>query len=410
LPHILQFAFTATAWLIAFAWLWKAITAARGLPRIPNLLEPQYNLTPAGSPSVTVIVPARNESADITDTLESLLNQDYPNLHILAVDDRSTDPTGAIMDALAAQHSTKLHILHVKELPTGWLGKTHAMALAARHTISIHQPDYLLFTDADILFHREAIRRSLAQAVATQADHFVTFPTPLIKTISEGMILGYLQVIGLWATRPWRASDPNSIRDSIGIGAFNLLRTPAYQQLGGFDALRMEILEDLTLARRVKLAGLRQRVAVAPGMVSVHWAAGAMGVVNGMTKNLFAVFRFRTPLVLLSCLWLTLFCLGPIACLAFADIRTPAILTIFAIAILYALSSRHSRISAWYALLFPAGAALFIYSILRSALTTLRAAGITWRGTFYPLAELRRNRTSLTGSLFHRKPVKPPNA
>jgi cellulose synthase/poly-beta-1,6-N-acetylglucosamine synthase-like glycosyltransferase len=79
------------------------------------------------------------------------------------------------------------------------------MALAARHATAIHQPDYLLFTDADVIFHPEAIRRSLAQAVATQADHFVTFPTPLIKTIGEGTLLGYLGVMGLWATRPWLA-------------------------------------------------------------------------------------------------------------------------------------------------------------------------------------------------------------
>jgi cellulose synthase/poly-beta-1,6-N-acetylglucosamine synthase-like glycosyltransferase len=383
------------AWLTALAWLWKAITAARGLPSIPNLLEPRYNLTPAGNPSVTIIVPARNESADITATLESLLNQDYPNLQILAVNDRSTDSTGAIMDALAAQHPTKLHILHVRELPTGWLGKTHAMALAARNAVAIQQPDYLLFTDADVVFHREAIRRSLAEAVTTQADHFVTFPTPLIKSVGEGMLLGYLQVMGLWATRPWRASDPKSIRDSIGIGAFNLLRTPAYQQLGGFDVLRMEILEDLTLARNVKLASLRQRVAVAPGMVTLHWATGAMGVVNVMTKNLFAVFRFRTPLVLLSCFWFTLFCLGPMAFLAFPETRTPAILTLISIAALYVLSSRHSRISPLYAILFPAGAALFIYSTVRSAFTTLKLGGVIWRDTFYPLSELRKNRRPL---------------
>jgi cellulose synthase/poly-beta-1,6-N-acetylglucosamine synthase-like glycosyltransferase len=383
------------AWLIALAWLWKAITAARGLPSIPNLRALRYDLTPAGCPTVTVIVPARNESADITATLESLLNQDYPNLQILAANDRSTDSTGAIMDALAAQHPTKLHILHVRELPTGWLGKTHAMALAARHAVAIQQPDYLLFTDADVVFHREAIRRSLAEAVTTQADHFVTFPTPLIKSVGEGMLLGYLQVMGLWATRPWRASDPKSIRDSIGIGAFNLLRTPAYQQLGGFDVLRMEILEDLTLAHRVKLASLRQRVAVAPGMVTLHWATGAMGVVNVMTKNLFAVFRFRTSLVLLSCFWFTLFCLGPMVFLALPETRVPAILTLISIVALYALSSRHSRISPLYAILFPAGAALFIYSIVRSAFTTLKLGGVIWRGTFYPLAELRKNRPPL---------------
>ena len=379
------------AWLTALAWLWKAITAARGLPRIPNLCDPQYNLTPTGTPTITVIVPARNESTDITATLESLLNQDYPNLQILAVNDRSTDTTGNLMDALAAQHPQKLRILHITELPPGWLGKTHAMALAARHAITIHHPDYLLFTDADVVFHREAVRRSLAQSVATQADHFVTFPTPLIKTPGEGMLLGYLQVMGLWATRPWRASDSKSIRDSIGIGAFNLLRTSAYQQLGGFDALRMEILEDLTLARRVKLAGLRQRVAIGPGMISLHWAPGAMGIVNVMTKNLFAIFRFRTPLVLLSCLWLALFCLAPVAFLIIPETRIPAILNLIAIATLYALSSRHSRIPTWYAALFPAGAVLFLYSLLRSAITTIQQGGVTWRGTFYSLSELRNN-------------------
>jgi glycosyltransferase involved in cell wall biosynthesis len=388
------FALKLLAWIIALAWLWKAITTAMGLPRVPNLLDPQYNRTPTGEPSITVVVPARNEAADIAATLESLLSQDYPNLQILAVNDRSTDTTAAIMDVLSAQHH-QLRILHITELPSGWLGKTHAMAMAARHAIAVHQPDYLLFTDADVVFHREAIRRALAEAVATQAEHFVTFPTPLIKTPGEGMLLGYLQVMGLWATRPWRASDPKSIRDSIGIGAFNLLRTTAYQQLGGFDALRMEILEDLTLARRVKLAGLRQRVAVASGMVTLHWAAGAMGVVNVMTKNLFAVFHFRTAFALLSCLWLTLFCLGPVAFLTFSVTRVPAVLTLASIAALYVLSNRHSRVSPLYAILFPVGAALFIYSLMRSAFTTLKHGGVTWRGTFYSLAELRKNQTPL---------------
>jgi hypothetical protein len=157
----------------------------------------------------------------------------------------------------------------------------------------------------------------------------------------------------------------------------------------------MEILEDLMLARRVKLAGLRQRVAIAPGMVTLHWAAGAWGVVHVMTKNLFAVFRFRIALALAACAWLTILCLGPIVFLVFRQTRLPAVLTLIAIVILYLLSVRHSKISPWYAMLFPAGAALFLYSLLQSALTTLRAGGVTWRGTFYPLNELRKNVTPL---------------
>jgi len=383
------------AWIVALGWMWKAFTAWRGLPRIPNLLEPEFERSPAGHPAITVIVPARNEAEALPSCLESLLKQDYANLQIIAIDDRSTDATGSIIDGLASANPERLKAIHVSELPAGWLGKTHAMALAARHAIALHHPDYLLFTDADIIFTPDAIRRSLAQAVEMRADHFVTFPTPIIKSAGEGMLLGYLGVMGLWATRPWKAADPDAIRDSIGIGAFNLLRTEAYQQLGGFDALRMEILEDLTLARKVKLARLRQRVAIAPGMVTLHWAAGAMGVVNVMTKNLFSVFRFRIEFVLPACLWIALFCLGPFIFLAMPATRIPAVLTLISIAALYTLSRRSSGIAISYCMVFPVAAALFIYSILRSTATTLKAGGVMWRGTFYPLHELRKNVTPL---------------
>jgi GT2 family glycosyltransferase len=391
---ILEHTAQLTAWLVALAWLWKAITASFGLPRIPNLALPQYNLSPPNNPSLTVIVPARDEAANIAATLHSLLTQDYPNLQILAVNDRSTDQTGSLIDSLASQHPTRLRAIHITELPSGWLGKTHALALGARHAIALYHPDYLLFTDADVLFEPTILRRSLAQAAATRADHFVTFPTPIVKTIGEGTLLGYLGIMGLWATRPWRASNPKALRDSVGIGAFNLLHTSAYQQLGGFDSLRMQILEDLTLAHKIKLVGLRQQVAVAPGMVTLHWASGAIGIVNGMTKNLFAVFQFRTILAVLFCLWLALFCLFPVAFLFVSATQTPAILTFLAIATLYLLSRRHSRISPWYALLFPAGALLMIYSVLSSTWVTTSEGGVQWRGTFYSLAELRKNAIS----------------
>jgi GT2 family glycosyltransferase len=391
LTHYLQTASEIIAWLVALTWLWKVITAARGLPRVPNLLLPQHDISPQGDPSLTIIVPARDEAADIAATLKSLLNQDYPNLQIIAVNDRSTDSTGDIITTLAAQHPDKLRALHIAELPPGWLGKTHAMALAARQAPT----DYLLFTDADVLFRPDALRRALAHAVATQADHLVLLPTTLIKTFSEGMLLGYLHVMSLWAVRPWRVSDPRALRDAVGVGAFNLLRTPVYQQVGGFDDLRMEIVEDLTLGRRIKQAGFRQRIANAPGLVSLHWASGAGGVVKAMTKNLFAIFAFRFWLVLLACMGIALICVAPAAFLAIPEARPPAILTWAAVAALYALSSRTSRISPWYAIFLPLSGAIIIYSILRSTFTTLKDGGVRWRGTFYPLAELRKNAAPL---------------
>jgi glycosyltransferase involved in cell wall biosynthesis len=391
LTHTLHIALQIVAWLIALTWLWKVIAAAFGLPRVPNLLLPQHNISPAGSPSITVIVPARNEAADIAATLHSLLAQDYPNIHIIAVDDRSTDYTGTIMDNIAAKHPEKLRALHIAELPSGWLGKTHAMALAARQAPT----DYLLFTDADVLFHPTAIRLALANAVATHADHLVTVPTTIIKRWDEAAILGFFQLFSLWAARPWRIANPDAKRDAIGIGAFSLLRREAYLQIGGFESLRMEIIEDLGLGRRIKHAGLAQRIAFGRGLVSLHWASGVNGLINVMTKNLWAAFRYHISLALLGCLWLFTFCIAPALGTFFSPTRVPAIVTLLAVIYAYRLLSRTSNISAWNAFLMPLGALVFVVALIRSALVTMKQGGVIWRGTFYSLAELRKNAAPL---------------
>ena len=390
MTQALHYTLSFSAWFIALLWVWKAITSAIGLRRIPDLTAPDHNRTPPNNPSITIIVPARNEEKRIAACLSSLLQQDYPNLHIIAVDDRSTDNTASTINALAAQHPNKLTALPITELPPNWLGKTHAMAFAARHAISLHQPAYLLFTDADILFHPHAIRLALAQAAATQADHFVLLPTAIVKSAGEGMLLSYLQVMGLWAVRLWRVADPKALRDAVGVGAFNLLRTPIYQQIGGYESLRMEIVEDVALGTRIKRLRLRQRIASGPDLVKVHWASGISGILNGMTKNFFAIFRYNPAVVLLSCLWITIFCIAPVVFLALSNTRTAAILTLASVAFLYVLSSRKSRVSPIYAVLFPLSAALIVSSILRSMFTTLKHGGVTWRGTFYPLSELRK--------------------
>ena len=382
------------AYLIAAAWLLKTLAAARGLPRVPNLLLPQHDLTPTPAATLTIIVPARDEAPHIEACLHSLLQQDYP-IQILAVDDRSTDATGTLMDALAAAHPTKLTVLHIATLPEGWLGKTHALALAARQAAVLTQPDFLLFTDADVVFRPDALRRAVAEAQRTRADHLVLVPTALIRRWDEGIVLGFFQIFGLWAGRPWRVENPKAIRDAVGIGAFNLLRRSAYESLGGFEAQRMDILEDLILARRIKQAGLRQRIAFGKGLVNVHWAAGAPGLVRVMTKNLFAVFRYNAMLLLGVCAWLAVFAMSPAFALFYRPTRVPALITVAAIAWAYRLYGKHSGISAWYFLTFPLGAAAFILTMLRSMAVTFWQGGVLWRGTFYPLADLRKHSAPL---------------
>ena len=133
-------------------------------------------------------------------------------MQIVAVDDRSTDQTGAVMEAMAqgredaAGRSIGFRSCTLTELPPGWLGKTHAMSLAAQQATG----EWLLFTDADVVFHPDALRRALAYAIWSNADHMVLLPTLLMRGWGERMMISFLQVLSIWAVRPWRVPDPHS--------------------------------------------------------------------------------------------------------------------------------------------------------------------------------------------------------
>lgn len=386
LPHLV-----IDTWIFAALSVWRTVSTAIGIRRVPDLLQPAWDLQPAGSPKLVVIIPARDEAGTIEPALRSVLAQDYPNIHIIAVDDRSADATPQILASLAAQHPGHLTVLRVETLPNGWLGKTHAMAVAAEHAQVQLNPDFLLFADADVHFTPDALRRSLAAAVQTEADHFVTLPTPVVKRTDEAAFLSYFQVLSMFAVRLWKVTDPKALRDSVGVGAFAMLRSSAYTRLGGFAALRMEILEDLYLGRRVKALRLKQRVAFGRDLVRVHWAAGAFGVVGVLTKNMFALFRFRLWLVLFVAFWLFAFSVGPIFALFLPQTRIAAVLIISCAVYLYRMMSRYSGISAFNVVFAPLAGTLLTWSLLRSTWTTLRQGGVRWRGTFYSLHELREH-------------------
>lgn len=381
----------ALAWLLALAWVVRTSDALRYLPTLPWLTGVEWDIEPAHASSLTVIVPARDEEAKIAATLEALLASDYAALHIVAIDDRSTDQTGAIMDRIAdaasVTHPGQLELLHVHELPEGWLGKVYAMELAMQHTRS----EYILFTDADVLFSPSILRRSVAYAEASEADHLVVLPTMQSESWGESMMLGYLHLFSLWAARLWKVADPRAKRDIIGVGAFNLVRRSALEELGGLPPQRMTILEDITLGRRMKAAGMRQRVVFAPGLVLVHWAKGARGIVRVMTKNLFSAFNFHPLLLLGACAGLSTIFLLPLAGLLWWSTMVPALLVMACVGAYYRVQGEVSLVPARYAWLYPVGAVLFIAAMLRSMTVTLLRGGVRWRDTFYSLRELRQH-------------------
>ena len=378
----------AVAWLVAAGWTARVIPGVIGERHVPDLRKLPSDCSPNGLPSVTVIVPAKDEAAAIDATLRSLALQDYAPLQVVAVNDRSTDATGERMDAIAAHFPERLRVLHLHTLPQGWAGKVHAMTRGAAGAAT----DYLLFTDGDISFAPDALRRALTVAVDRGADHFVCLPTMRIRRWDEGMMLAVFHVLGGFTVRIWKIPDPRAKRDALGVGAFNLVRRSAFEALGGFARHPLEIVEDLRLGQDMKAAGFLSVAAFGRDLVQVHWAPGALGIARTVTKNFFAVLQFRLPLVFAAVVFVLSMFLVPVIGLFVPGTRTASLLSIAMMAIGFGLSGPRSGVSAWYGLLSPLGATGVAGAILWSALTTLRQGGVRWRGSFYPLAELRRRR------------------
>ncbi len=390
------------SWLVAAAWAYKTIEFLVNIKRVPDLLDTHYDgLLPSGSPRLAVIVPACNEETAIEQTVRSLLAQGGLQLEVVAVDDRSTDRTGTILDMLrkelqdAAQDVSQaqtsavpLTVLHVRELPTGWMGKQNALAQGVAAT----DAPYLLFTDGDIFFRPDALRRAMQYMIEERADHLVLLPTPIIKSFGEHMMLSAMQVLSACAVRLWKVADPQSPRDRIGVGAFNLVRREAYEAIGGFTALRMEVLEDVRLAVEIKRLGLRQRVVFGVDLVTLHWASGVSGIVRNVTKNLFAAFRFNTFLVLCGSIFISAFGIYP-ACGFFGPpaIQLASLTTVACQWVFYRACRRKGGSGPQYALLLPVATGFLVYAMLRSTLLTLVRGAVIWRGTTYPLKELRAN-------------------
>ncbi len=379
------------AWLIAGAWVWKAADVVRNMPTMADLSGFEWDVSPKTLATLTVVVPAKDEEAHIAATLDALMLADYPALRVLVIDDRSSDKTGLIVDAYVAEYAGRaggpqLDVIHVTDLPEGWLGKTFALQVATENTDS----EFLLFTDADVLFSPSVLRRAMVYVEQEKADHVVVLPTMDVRSRGEGIVLGFFQALGMWAARPWRVDDPKS-QDAIGVGAFNLVRREALEEIGGWTPQRLAILEDITIGRRMKAAGQRQRMAFAPGLVLVHWASGAFGLVQVMTKNLFSAFNFRLLLMAGGVVWILVFFFGPLVSLFWWPTLLPGLLVMCSIGAVYRVMGETSLIDARYGWLYPLGVLTFFWAMLRSMATVLWQGGVIWRGTHYALRDLRRH-------------------
>jgi glycosyltransferase involved in cell wall biosynthesis len=371
--------------LIAFFWITYGLKVAYGAVRLPWLKDyaPALN---AACPKISVIFAARDEQTKLPAALATLVSIDYPALEIVAVDDRSSDATPQILDDFAAQHP-QLKVVHVHELPKGWLGKPHAL----QSGYELSSGELLVFTDADVKFERDALRRVVTLLRERGLDHLTLLGDVECSGFWDTVLISFFGMGFQLATDPYTVSNPNS-RSYVGVGAFQMLRRAAYEASGTHRRLALEVVDDMKLGKIVKMSGLRSGVAVAQNYVSVAWHLGLGNLVRGVEKNFFAGAQFRISVVAWQVLGLLVMNVLPFAGMIFGHgwIRAFA-----AISVLIAMCFHFGvdvvmRVSPLYCLTLPLGALIFAYMILRSTIITLRQGGIVWRDTFYPLDELRR--------------------
>jgi glycosyltransferase involved in cell wall biosynthesis len=375
--------------LLGLIWFWRLMDAAINMPKVDDITRPEWDVVAEESaPRVTIVVPAKNEAECIEQCLASLLAQDYPNYEVIAVNDRSSDSTGEIMDRLAATVAgmQRLKVIHVTELPQRWLGKTHAMWKAAAQGSG----EWILFTDGDIVFRTDTVRRAIEFAERSKGDHLTLFPTMTMESVGERMMIGFLQTMFVLGNRPWKVSDPDAY-DFLGAGAFNMIRRSAYEKIGTFEALRLEVVDDLMLAKAVKKNRLGQRIAFGHGLITLRWGKSAMSVVGNLTKNLFAMMMFKWPLAAALAVALAFLNLGPFLGVFIAQgwAKLGYGLALASIASMYLGMSRISKVPAIYCFAHPVASVLIIYTLLQSTWLALSQGGVTWRGTKYALDELR---------------------
>ena len=382
------------AWLLALSWLYRSVTALRGMTSVLDLTtidQDQFPPLPAGiGPHVTVIVPARDEEDSIRQNLESLLRSEGVRGQIIAINDRSGDRTGDLMDAVASRSnhgSNTLEVIHNRVLPPGWLGKPHALALGVARA----QAPWLLFTDGDVAFAPAALELALRAAINESADHFVLVPTLTHEGLLAAGVQGSLQALGQWAARMWKVQDPRA-KDFFGVGGFNLLRTDAVQAFGGMERLRMEIVEDVSLGWLVKKELHRKSMMVlGPGLARIAWMQGPFGIVRLLEKNAFAGFRYRVEVTVMASVAFVLQALIPLLALAAGPWGIGACLLFYvSVAMSFHANRKLNGVSPVLAILYAPAVLILAWSFLRSMFLTLKRDGVIWRGTLYPLAELKR--------------------
>lgn len=252
---------------------------------IPRLSRPSRRAPPARWPRVSVVIPARNEERDIEGTVRDHLAADYPDFEVIVVDDCSTDRTAHILEGLA-KADPRLRVLPGRDPPPGWLGKPHTLHLGSEAA----QGALILFADADVRYHPQALREAVTLLEADHADFLAVLPSFEMQGFWENVLMPNIPLSYFFGPA-FLANSDWARWIAAGGGAGNLIRRSTYIAVGGHAAIRGSVVDDVHLAFLVKEAGFRCRAVRAEDRVSVHMYRGFREIWDGFTKNVAYVFQ-----------------------------------------------------------------------------------------------------------------------
>jgi len=375
-------------WLgLAIFWLWSA----RGATTLqPGEIRP----LPDHSPTVSIIVPARNEEEVLPTALASLLQLDYPHFELIVVDDGSTDGTGRIADEWASDPIAKgwLRVIHNRELPSGWSGKVHALSLAAREATG----EWILATDADVVFHPKLLRAAMALAMQKNVQLLSVTPQMEMRGFWDKVVLPAFTLL-IFTFYPLRLVNRPGFPRAIAAGGFILMRRQDFETLGGYEPIKNVVIEDVRIAEHFKRNGRAVHLALGGGLLRTHMYRNVGEMWEGLSRSAFEGAGFSVAKVLSGVVAGTGLCVVPWVAAIALIIRgahqghlcgnsvalTLALAACAESVLIYLPVVLLMRVPFQYALALPLAALFYSGVALNSMLRSVFGSGVPWKGRRY---------------------------
>ena len=362
--------------LLCFLWYFLILRNLHSLVTIP-LFEREDPPALDDWPKLSIIISACNEAHTIQPAISTILEQDYPDLEIILVNDRSTDKTGEIIDHISKKDS-RVKTINITQLPERWLGKVHALYEASKRITG----DWILITDADVHLRQRTLRQAIALCASCGYDHLSLLPKVYTSSFWHEIVLKSFAFLLLQDIRNLKF---------CGVGAFNLVKRSSLEKTEGFPWLRMEVADDMGLALLLQRAGAKNGYAFAFHHVSLTWYPSFGTMFRGLGKNAAcaAQYSLYKSLIFALCLWAIV--MGPILVLLHPSLPYLPVLGIgaYGLLVIYAVAAQtRLRENLLPSLFLPAGLILISFIVLLSGIVCKLRGGVSWRGTHYKTEDL----------------------